>query len=117
MFFIGGNKYELKYYLIIQSFVYSAELSLRAGFDGVEIHGENNFLPQQFYSKHTNARTDEWGGSDEKRMHFHLKVIDEVCKIREKYNRPDFIIGYRISPEEPFDDGITMTETLKLVKV
>ena len=45
---------------IIQSFVYLAELSLRAGFDGVEIHGANNFLPQQFYSKHTNARTDEW---------------------------------------------------------
>ncbi len=102
---------------IIQSFAYSAELSLKAGFDGVEIHGANNFLPQQFYSRHTNDRTDEWGGSDEKRMNFHIKVIDEVCKIREKFNRPDFIIGYRISPEEPFDDGITMTETLKLVKV
>ena len=102
---------------IIQSFVYSAELSLKAGFDGVEIHGANNFLPQQFYSKHTNARTDEWGGSDEKRMKFHIKLIEEVCKIRDKYKRPDFIIGYRISPEEPFDDGITMTETLKLVRV
>jgi 2,4-dienoyl-CoA reductase-like NADH-dependent reductase (Old Yellow Enzyme family) len=102
---------------IIQCFAYSAELSLKAGFDGVEIHGANNFLPQQFYSRHTNDRTDEWGGSDEKRMNFHIKVIDEVCKIREKFNRPDFIIGYRISPEEPFDDGITMTETLKLVKV
>ena len=102
---------------IIQSFAYATELSLKAGYDGVEIHGANNFLPQQFYSKHTNARTDEWGGSDEKRMNFLLKVIDEVCKIREKYNRPDFIIGYRLSPEEPFDDGITMTETLKLVRV
>ena len=50
-------------------------------------------------------------------MKFHIKLIDEVCKIRDKYKRPDFIIGYRISPEEPFDDGITMTETLKLVKV
>ena len=102
---------------IIQSFAYSTELSLKAGYDGVEIHGANNFLPQQFYSRHTNALTDEWGGSDEKRMNFHIRVIDEVCKIREKYNRPDFIIGYRISPEEPFDDGITMKETLKLVRV
>lgn len=50
-------------------------------------------------------------------MKFHIKLIDEVCKIRDKYKRPDFIIGYRISPEEPFDDGITMTETLKLVNV
>jgi 2,4-dienoyl-CoA reductase-like NADH-dependent reductase (Old Yellow Enzyme family) len=50
-------------------------------------------------------------------MNFSLKVIDACCKIREKYNRPDFIIGYRLSPEEPFEDGLTMTETLKLVKV
>lgn len=50
-------------------------------------------------------------------MKFHIKLIDEVCKIRDKYKRPDFVIGYRISPEEPFDDGITMTETLKLVRV
>ena len=50
-------------------------------------------------------------------MKFHIKLVEEVCKIKEKFNRPDFIIGYRISPEEPFEDGITMTETLKLVKV
>ena len=63
-----------------------------------------------------NKRTDDWGGSDEKRMNFSLKVIDACCKVREKYNRPDFIIGYRLSSEEPFEDGLTMTETLKLVK-
>ena len=39
-----------------------------------------------------------------------------VCKIRDKYNKPEFIIGYRLSPEEPFEDGITMTETLALVR-
>ena len=50
-------------------------------------------------------------------MNFHIKVIDEVCKIREKFNRQIFIVGYIISPEEPFDDGITMTETIKRVKV
>ena len=50
-------------------------------------------------------------------MNFSLQVIDACCKIREQYNRPDFIIGYRLSPEEPFEDGLTMTETLKLVRV
>ena len=49
-------------------------------------------------------------------MNFALKIIDACCQVREKYKRPDFIIGYRLSPEEPFDGGITMTETLKLVK-
>ena len=50
-------------------------------------------------------------------MKFLIKVIDSCIKIKEKYNRPDFIIGYRLSPEEPYENGITMTETLKLIKV
>ena len=49
-------------------------------------------------------------------MKFPLEVVDACCKIRDKYNKPEFIIGYRLSPEEPFDDGITMTETLALVR-
>ena len=102
---------------IIDNFGYATELSLKSGFDGVEIHGANNFILQQFYSPYTNHRKDDWGGSDEKRMKFALEIVDAVCKIKEKYNRPDFIIGYRLSPEEPYENGITMNETLKLVKV
>ena len=102
---------------LIEKFAYATELSLKAGYDGVEIHGANNYLIQQFYSPFTNRRTDEWGGSDENRMKFSLRIIEECCKIREKFNKPEFIIGYRLSPEEPFEPGITMTETLKLVKV
>ena len=101
---------------IIEKFAHATELSIKSGYDGVEIHGANNFLIQQFYSPHTNKRNDDWGGSDEKRMNFALKIVDAVCKVREKMNCPKFIIGYRLSPEEPFEDGITMTETLKLVK-
>jgi len=101
---------------IIEKFAYATELSLKSGFDGVEIHGANNFLLQQFYSPYTNHRNDEWGGSDEKRMKFLLEIVDAVCKIKEKYNRPDFIIGYRLSPEEPYENGITMNETLKFVR-
>jgi len=73
-------------------------------------------LFNKFYSPYTNRRTDDWGGSVEKRMKFPLKIVDACCKVREKYNRPDFIIGYRLSPEEPFEPGITMTETIQLVK-
>ena len=100
----------------IEDFAKATEISIKSGYDGIEIHGANNYLIQQFYSPYTNRRTDEWGGSDEKRMNFPLKIVDACCKIREKYNRPDFIIGYRLSPEEPFEPGITMTETIKLVK-
>ena len=91
---------------LIEGFAYATELSIKAGYDGIEIHGANNYLIHQFYSPFYNRRTDEWGGSDEKRMNFPIKVIDACCKVREKYKRPDFIIGYRLSPEEPFNPGI-----------
>ena len=101
---------------IIDDFARATEISLKAGYDGIEIHGANNYLLQQFYSGYYNKRTDEWGGSLEKRMRFPLEVVDACCKIRDKYNKPEFIIGYRLSPEEPFEDGITMTETMALVR-
>ena len=101
---------------IINDFGKATEISLKAGYDGIEIHGANNYLIQQFYSGYYNKRNDEWGGSLEKRMRFPLEIVDICCKIREKYNKPEFIIGYRFSPEEPFDDGITMTETMSLVR-
>ena len=101
---------------IIESFAYATELSLKAGYDGIEIHGANNYLIQQFYSPCTNRRTDDWGGSEEKRLNFPLKVVDACCEVRKKFNRPDFIIGYRLSPEEPYENGITMDETLTLIK-
>ena len=101
---------------IIEGFGNATELSIKSGYDGIEIHGANNFLLQQFYSPYTNRRTDEWGGTEEKRMKFPLEVVDACCKAREKLNRPDFIIGYRLSPEEPYDTGLTMTETNHLIK-
>ena len=101
---------------IIENYGKATELCIKAGFDGVEIHGGYTNLLQQFFSRHYNKRTDDWGGSDEKRMDFCLKIVDTVCKVRDKNNRPDFIIGYRLSPEEAFDDGITMTETMKLTR-
>ena len=102
---------------IIDGFAYATELSIKSGYDGIEIHGANNFILQQFYSAYTNRRKDEWGGSEEKRMKFPLAIVDACCKVREKLNRPDFIIGYRLSPEEPYDTGLTMTDTIHLVKV
>ena len=101
---------------IIDDFAKATEISIKAGYDGIEIHGANNYLLQQFFSGYYNQRNDAWGGSLEKRMKFPLEVLDACCKVREKYNKPEFIIGYRLSPEEPFDEGITMTETLELVR-
>ena len=101
---------------IINDVAHATELSIKSCYDEIEIHGANNYLIQQFFSKYYNKNNDEWGGSLEKRMRFPLKVIDTYCKIRDIYNKPDFIIGYRLSPEEPFENGITMTEIFALVR-
>ena len=61
------------------------ELCIKAGYDGVELHGANNYLLQQFFSPHSNRRTDDWGGSEVKRMNFPIKVVNAVCKMREKF--------------------------------
>lgn len=101
--------------VLIASYAQAADLALRAGFDGVEIHGANGYLIQQFYSAQSNRRNDQWGGSLENRMCFPLAVVDAVVAVREKHQRDDFIIGYRFSPEEPGEDGLTMTETGALI--
>ena len=100
---------------LIASFAQAADLALRAGFDGVEIHGANGYLIQQFYSAQSNRRNDQWGGSLENRMRVPLAVVDAVVAVREKYQRNDFIIGYRFSPEEVGEDGLTMAETGALI--
>ena len=100
---------------LIASYAQAADLALRAGFDGVEIHGANGYLIQQFYSAQSNRRNDQWGGSLENRMRFPLAIVDAVVAVREKHQRDDFIISYRFSPEEPGDDGLTMTETGALI--
>lgn len=100
---------------LIHAFAHAASLAIEAGFDGVEIHGANGYLLQQFYSGASNRRTDKWGGTREKRMRFPLAVLDAVLEARKESGRNDFIVGYRFSPEEPWDDGLTMEDTLALI--
>ncbi|KAE9540207.1 NADH-dependent flavin oxidoreductase [Ursidibacter maritimus] len=100
---------------LIEAYANAAELGIRAGFDGVEIHGANGYLIQQFFSGQFNRRTDEWGGSLEKRLRFPLAIVDAVVALKEKYAKPEFIVGYRFSPEEPGENGLTMTDTFALI--
>ncbi|HET6872451.1 MAG TPA: NADH-dependent flavin oxidoreductase [Sporolactobacillaceae bacterium] len=99
---------------IIKDFGKATKRAIEAGFDGVEIHGANGYLLQQFFSPHSNRREDEWGGSVEKRMAFPLAIVDEVERVVAHHPEP-FIVGYRFSPEEAETPGITMDDTLKLV--
>lgn len=100
---------------IIHAFGETTRRAIEAGFDGVEIHGANGYLIQQFFSPHSNRRDDRFGGSLEKRMTFPLAVVDSVKKAVQEHAKTPFIVGYRFSPEEPETPGITMDETLVLV--
>ncbi|KAL6155432.1 hypothetical protein ACJQWK_05034 [Exserohilum turcicum] len=63
----------------IQEYATAAKNAIAAGFDGVEIHGANGYLPDQFLQSTCNQRTDGWGGSIEKRARFHVEVTKAVA--------------------------------------
>ncbi|MCR8968876.1 NADH-dependent oxidoreductase [Facklamia sp. 7083-14-GEN3] len=102
---------------IVKDFGQATKRAIKAGFDGVEIHGANHYLIQQFFSKNTNYRKDQYGGSLENRMRFALEVTDEVTRVAKDFGPEDFIVGYRISPEEIHgqDIGYNAEEARELV--
>lgn len=86
---------------MIKAFGETAHRAIKAGFDGIELHGAHGFLLQNFFSPYYNQRTDHWGGSAEKRMNFAVEVLKEIQDVIKKYADRPFLIGFRISPEEP----------------
>ncbi len=63
---------------IVKAFAASTARAVDAGFDGIEIHGANGYLLDQFTASDTNLRTDQYGGSLENRMRFHGEVMAAV---------------------------------------
>ena len=80
--------------LTVQDFANAAENAIKAGFDGVEIHGANAYLFHQFFALTSNKREDNYGGSIENRGRFLFEVLDAVI---EKI--PVEKIGLRLSPD------------------
>ncbi|KAE8349611.1 hypothetical protein BDV28DRAFT_160346 [Aspergillus coremiiformis] len=71
----------------------AAEAAMKIGFDGVELHSGNGYLPEQFLSSNINKRTDEYGGSPEKRSKFVLELMGELAKTVGEEN-----LAIRLSP-------------------
>jgi len=103
-------------YDIIDDFVRAAKIAIDAGFDGIELHGANTYLLQQFFSPHSNVRDDEFGGNIRNRMNFSLILVKRIIELKKKYAKKEFVIGYRFSPEEVENPGITLDDTLNLVE-
>src|SRR4051812_25702747 len=78
---------------IVEAFRKGAENAKAAGFDGVEIHGANGYLLDQFLQDSTNHRTDEYGGSIENRARLALEVTDAVISVWGASR-----VGYHIAP-------------------
>ena len=83
-----------------------------AGYDGVEIMGSEGYFLNQFLVRHTNKRTDQWGGSYENRMRLPIEV---VARVREAVGE-DFILIFRLSMIDLIPDGSTHGEVVTLAK-
>jgi N-ethylmaleimide reductase len=77
----------------IEEYVRAAELAIEAGFDGVELHGANGYLIEQFLNSAANQRTDQWGGSVENRIRFAVEIARRAAA-RIGGDR----LGIRVSP-------------------
>jgi N-ethylmaleimide reductase len=77
----------------IDEHVVAAKNAIRAGFDGVELHGANGYLTEQFLNPHTNLRGDRYGGSVEARLRFPLEVLAAMASAIGKER-----VGVRLSP-------------------
>ena len=94
----------------IDDFARCARLAQQAGYDGVEIMGSEGYLINQFLVKHTNQRSDRWGGDFRQRMQFALAITRAV----RAATGDAFIIIFRLSMLDLIEEGSTLEETLLL---
>jgi NADPH2 dehydrogenase len=84
----------------ISDYVHASKNAIAAGFDGVQIHGANGYLPDQFLQDVINQRTDKWGGSIENRSRFHLEITKAVIAAVGKER-----VSVRLNPFTVFQPG------------
>ena len=91
-----------------QAFVSAVERSGRLGLDVIELHGAHGYCLHQFLSPLTNHRTDEYGGTTEKRRRFPLEVFEACRRIWPR----DKALGIRLSATDWVDGGLTIDDTV-----
>lgn len=91
---------------IVKNYTLAADRAIKAGFDGVEIHGAHGYLLNQFYSPLTNRRNDKYGGSLDNRIRFPLEVVNGV---REKIG--DKLLLYRLGSVDLDKEGTQIDDS------
>lgn len=97
---------------IIGRFGRSAAICKKAGFSGVEIHGAHGYLISQFLSPHHNRRSDEWGGSPERRRRFVLAVYEEI----RRQVGSDFPVGIKLNSADFLRGGFSEEESMETIR-
>lgn len=97
---------------IIQRYGRTAAVAKKTGFTGVQIHGAHGYLVSQFLSPHHNQRSDDWGGSAEKRRRFVLAVLAEM----RRQVGADFPIGIKLNSADFQRGGFTEDESLDTIR-
>lgn len=93
---------------LVEAFTMAAERVIKAGFDGVEVHGSHGFLLNQFFSPLSNRRSDKYGGSLENRMRFPLEVVKRV-----KEELGEGLLLYRLGSVDMDPEGVQIEDSEK----
>ncbi|KAJ3681422.1 hypothetical protein LUZ60_015911 [Juncus effusus] len=106
---------------IVNDFRLAARNAIEAGFDGVEIHGANGYLIEQFMKDSVNDRTDEYGGSIENRCRFALEIVraivQEIGSDRVGIRLSPFMDFMECSDSNPNALGLYMAESLSKLNI
>lgn len=86
---------------VVAKWVHGAVVAKEAGFAGAQLHGAHGFLLSQFLSPYTNRRTDDYGGSPEKRMKLLQRLVTEI---REKCPRP-YCLSVKLNSGDYMEQG------------
>jgi len=98
---------------IIRKFGDAAARAVQAGFELIEIHGAHGYLINQFISKFSNIRDDAYGGDTTRRARF---AVDVVREVRRRVGE-DFPISFKISAQEFVPGGLSVTESIEILKL
>ena len=98
---------------LVQKFGDAAARAYQAGFELIEIHGAHGYLVNQFMSRFSNIREDEYGQDLAGRTRFAKEIVMEV----RKRVGDDFPISFKISAEEYVDGGLTTEESIEILKI